>query len=271
MNLPFEFVALTSIDDVAELRARHLDALIEPQELLLEVWVAESKAFRVVAHEATCGYVLIHDEKGLLEFHLEQAYWIFADAVLRAIVQRGMARRAWVKSFDHLFFSACVGLRPEIRAAGLLVRDYVARPLPVLDGVRFSATPATLEDLSRVEHLDQSIFTDRERLRHVLANDQMTVFESEQELVGFGIIQPVIPGRADVDVGIAVAGKFRRRGYAVYIFQWLVEHCLSRGLRPIAGCAMENTPSRTMGERVGMIARFRLLELSFRPPAGPGC
>lgn len=266
MNLPFEFVAIATLDEIADLRARHLDTLLEAQELLLEVWIAESRAFLVVAHGAKCGYFIVHPARGLLEFHLEQPYWIFADAVLRGIVERGLAQRAWVKSFDHLFLSASLGLQPEVRVAGLLVRDYQPRPLPALDRIRFTARPATFADMPRIERLDQEVFTDHERLRRLVADERMTLFENDEGLVGFGILQPVIPGRPDVDIGLAVAGKFRRRGYAVYIFRWLVEHCLERGLRPIAGCAAENTPSRTMGERIGMSARYRLLELAYRRP-----
>src|SRR5690606_6221715 len=103
VNLPFEFVAIATLDEIADLRARHLDTLLEAQALLLEVWIAESRAFLVVAHGAKCRYFTVHPARGLLEFHLGQPYRISADDVLRGMVERGLAQRAWVKSFDHLF------------------------------------------------------------------------------------------------------------------------------------------------------------------------
>lgn len=272
MNLQFELVRLSSLDELGDLRTAYIDGLIEPQELLLELWVSQSRVFRIDdirGSHVPCGYVLVHDTQGIVEFHLETAYWIFAEPVFRAVIRQGLARRAWVKSFDHLYLSAALGLRPELRVAGLLVRNYEARPLPSIGHIRFDARLAQPRDLTTIERLDQNVFTDFSRVRVLIECGRIYVFEREQELVGFGMIQPVLPSRPDVDVAIAVDAHFRRRGYAIYILRWMFDHCLERGLRPIAGCSSDNTPSRTMGERVGLSARYRLLELTFAPSSDP--
>lgn len=265
VNLQFDFVRVTSLHDIAVLRTSYVDDLIEPQELMLEVWVAESRVYRidVLKTGLPCGYFIEHAEKGLLEFHLEKPFWIFAEPVMKRIVGELRVRMAWVKSFDHLFFSACMGLEPTVRSAGLLVRDYVPRPLPSLEQLRFDARPATIADLERIQRVRQTTFMDTNRLRLVIETGRLVLFEHASTVLGFGIIQPVMSGRHDVDLAIAVDEMFRRRGYAVYMLKWLIEHALACGLRPIAGCSVRNSPSRMMGERVGMSARYRLLEVSF--------
>lgn len=188
---------------------------------------------------------------------------VFGEVILAQILTRTPVRRALVKSFDALFLSSAVAHQVAVRSRGLLVRDYIERALPGMPEVRFEARVAELGDLDRIVRVEQHVFTHPERLRKVIEERHMVLFEHGEALIGFGIIQPVIAGQPAVDLGIAVDAPFRNTGYAIYLFRHLVQHCFAHGLRPIAGCAEDNRASRSMGERVGMVARHRLLELSF--------
>jgi GNAT superfamily N-acetyltransferase len=264
MNIQTTFTREESPAELAPLRSAYLDSLIAAQELLLEVMRARAVHYRIVHREETCGYFSVHGEQTLIEFYLGRPYWVFGETVFKQILQRMPVRRALVQSFDHLLLSSCIAHQTDVRSLGVLVRDYVPRALPELPALqRFDARTATRVDLPRVCAVEQPVFTDHARLAALVEQGHVVLFEREHALIGFGIMQPVVAGRPDVDVGIALDPAFRNTGYALYLFRHMVEHCLAQGLLPIAGCAEENRPSRNMGERIGMVPRYRLLELTF--------
>jgi RimJ/RimL family protein N-acetyltransferase len=192
---------------------------------------------------------------------------VYGEALFLQILQRTAVRRALVKSFDALLLSSAIAHQRAVKSLGLLVRDYVPRQLPDLAQIRFEARRAEISDIPAILAVDQQVFRDPERLSHVISERHLVLFERDAALVGFGIIRPVIAGRPEVDLGIAVDAPYRNKGYAVFIFRDMVEYCFRHGLRPIAGCSEQNLASRRMGERVGMVARHRLLELTFEAPS----
>lgn len=246
------------------LRNEYLDTLSDAQELLLEVLVTSAQAFLLqTRHGKICGYALVHDKHTLLEFHLHAEHWVFGETSLQQLIKTLGLQRAWVKSFDSLLLSSALAQHTSLRNMGLLVRDYVPRALPNSSRFPYTSRVANQQDLQRLLAVDQQVFTVQERLEHVLSLGQMRIFEQGTFTVGFGILRPVVEGRRDVDVSIAIDRPFRGRGYATFVFRDLVEECLTAGYRPICGCASANQASRHLGERIGMIARHRLLELRF--------
>ena len=111
-------------------------------------------------------------------------------------------------------------------------------------------------------------YEDPERLTAVVRAGAMRLFERDDALLGFGIIRPVIAGRPEVDLGLAVDARFRNKGYAVYFLRDMAEFCLQSGLIPISGCAAENEASIRLGSRVGFVSRYRLLEVGFESALG---
>lgn len=263
MRTRVEFVE-SSLNEVHPLRADYLDTLAEPQELLLEVMIAEAKCFRIMRRGELCGYLVVGAEQTLLEFYLIPSLWVFGEQVFGHALTVLQIHRAIVKSYDSLLFSSAVGYKVESSVLGLLVRDYIPRPLPVLPNMEFEARKATEADGPAVLAVEQNVFTRADRIWEVIRGQQMMLFEREGNLLGFGIIRPVVPDRPDVDVSIAVDKPFLRRGVATYILRWLVEYSRGQGWNPIAGCSISNTVSRHTGERIGFVARHRMLELRFQ-------
>ena len=269
MNLRVEFVPVTDAGQLSSLREQYLDTLTHGQEALLEALVAEGTAFLVRSGGKPCGYFILHADSTLIEFHLLESHWVFGEAVFKQILAKTPVRRALVKSFDALLLSSCIAHQRRVRCLGLLVRDYIPRALPTLSGLRYSIRQATLRDLPAITQVDQQVFANAERLLGVVETGQAWLFERAGQLLGFGILRPVVVGRPEVDVGIAVDRPYRARGFAVYMLRDLVERCVAQGLVPVAGCAEENRASRHSGERIGLVSRHRLLELSFDDGQAP--
>jgi GNAT superfamily N-acetyltransferase len=88
----------------------------------------------------------------------------------------------------------------------------------------------------------------------------LSILESaDTRIVGRGITEPVLPNGADVDIGMLVAPDFRRQGYGTYIVSHLKRDLLSKGLRPICGCAIGNTGLLRAVRNAGFTSDHRLL------------
>ncbi|WP_437530060.1 GNAT family N-acetyltransferase [Sorangium sp. So ce726] len=264
MNIRPEFTRVGSIADLGALRERYLDELPCAQDGLVEALVADGAYFRIDARGRPAGYCVVSGGDMLVEYHVCPEFLAYAHQILPLFVEAQRPRAALVKTFDHMFLACAIDLQAGVTVRGALVREFARRELPELPRMRYSQRLARADDLPRIAAVDQDVFTHPERLRGVVEREQLLLFEQDERLIGFGIVRPVIPGRPDVELGIAVDTPFRNRGYAVYMMRDMVEHCLARGLNPIAGCSRQNEASIRMGLRVGLLSRYRLLEIRFR-------
>jgi len=252
-----------SLEDLRDLRNDYLDRLLAAQEALLEVLVQQAQCFTILAKGQVAGYFISHEREGLLEFHLRPEFQAYAHLLFRRFVAEQSVRGALIKSFDHLLLACAMDIQTSVRVRGILVRDFIRRPLPEIARIRYRERAAEEPDAPRVRAIDQQVFTHPERLAAVIRAGAMRLFEQDEQLLGFGIIRPVIAGRPEVDLGLAVDAPFRNRGYAVYFLRDMAEYCLQNGLVPISGCAAENEASIRLGSRVGFVSRYRLLEVRF--------
>lgn len=269
MNITVTF-APASLEDLANMRQEYLSELRCAQELMLEMMIPSCRYYWVGWRSQKIGYLIVRPENELIEFHLQRPYWVYGQSVLAQAIRALGLVHAVVKSFDDLMLSSAIEHQREVRVMGLLVRDYVPRALPELPHIRYEVRPAVLSDLPSVVAVEQDVFSQPERLRHVILAGWMQLFEQvlssaprRTTLIGFGILRPIAADSEYVDVGIAVDTPFRNKGYAIYMMRHLVELCLERGLELVAGCSSDNMASRRMGERIGLVARHRLLRLTF--------
>jgi len=263
MKIRIALVRVDALDELRALRDEYLDSIVEAQEPSLEVLIPHAAYYAIEHAGARCGYAIVHAGDTLIELYLTRPYWVFGECVVDQILALGVVKRALVKSFDALLLSSCIAQHKTLRVKGLLVRDLVPRALPDFPALRCASRVATPDDLPAILGIDQQVFRHPERLRVVVTAGQLHLFENDAGIVGFAIARPVVPGRPHVELGIAVDKPYRLKGHAVYMFEAMIEACLARGLVPVAGVAVENVVSRSMGERVGMVARHRLLELTF--------
>jgi len=252
-----------SLNDIAPLRSQHLEELFQPQELFLELKVRKSSVYRLSLAKMPVGYVLLDElEQTLLEYYVTRPFLNQVDAIFGELLQRCGIRRAFCKSFDHTLLSCCLSYQKSVRPIGISFREYA--PLEQINApspVRFRL--ANANDIPLITSVNEEIFESDEEIRETIGNQNMFLFEQGTALIGFGIFQRNIAGRPDFDIGMLVTKPFRRQGYGAYIIRFLTEYCQQNDWRPICGCAIENIASRRTLEKVGYIARHRLLLCEF--------
>lgn len=256
-----------AISQLEPWRERYFSELREAQEPLLETLVAASSAYLVQTRDAAIGYALVHPDRGIFEYYLDRSEWAFSTEIFGKLLRQRDITRGLVKSFDDLFMAAAMDHQCGVTSLGMLVRDYVPRPLPPIESLAVSCTLATRADQELIDAVDQDVFSDPQRLADAVENGYVWLYRADvkcKTVVGFGLIKPVRAGALDVDVGIAIDRPFRNKGFALYVMQDLMSRSIAAGYRPIAGCALDNLASRRMGQRIGMAPRYRLLCVNFR-------
>lgn len=255
---------IVPLSEVEPLREVYFAQLRESQEPLLETLVPQATAYTLSTRVGRIGYALVHAEKGIFEYYVDRTQWAFSTEIFGKFIRERSIKRALIKSYDDLFMAAGLDHQTSVTSIGMLVRDYVPRELPQLPHIKFTCRRAEVEDLPRVQAVDQQVFTHRERLRLAATHGWLWLYEdvNASRLIGFGLIKPLRRDSKDADVGIAVDKPFRNKGFALYMLQDLMNRSVAEGLRPIAGCAMDNLASRRMGQRIGMSPRYRLVSMT---------
>lgn len=257
------FVPVAQPSELQALRDEYLDQLELGQEASLEVLMPDSVHLAIEVEGERCGYFVVHERETLIEFYVTKPHWVYAQCICEQILAETEVKRARIKTYDHLLFSSVVAKQVSTRMVGILARERIPRALPPAADFQFTTRVATLDDMPAIMAIDQQVFRHPERLHMVVQAGFMFLFENSAGLLGFGIARPIVRGRKHVELGIAVDKPYRSQGHSMHVFGSMVEACEARGLVPVAGLSPDNIASRSMGERVGMIGRHRLLELSF--------
>jgi GNAT superfamily N-acetyltransferase len=261
---------VVTFSELAPWRELYLAQLREAQEPLLETLLSAATAYVIHTRDASVGYALVHPEKGLFEYYMDRSQWAFSTEIFGKFIREHQITKALVKSFDDVFMAAALDHQTSVTSLGMLVRDYIPRELPQIPELAFSCRLAKASDLAKIQSVDQDVFTNPERLKAAVEHGWVWLYQASSEagaLVGFGLIKPLRPGTPDVDVGIAIDRPYRNKGFALYVMQDLMTRSIALGYRPIAGCALDNLPSRRMGQRIGMAPRYRLVSMTFAPLA----
>jgi len=233
--------------------------LPQPQELFVENLVATGTCWSIRRDDEEIGYAVIHGAETLVELHVRTTELRCLAAAFEELASARGLRRILAKSFDpSLMFVAL--LRPrQVRTTGLLYRVIVDPDFAADAAIGVRA--ATLDDLAPLLRLGADFFDGPAEIEDYIAAGGLMIYEAgDGAPLGAGVMKPVVPGRDDVDIGMVVDRRRRRRGHGAYIIALLKAHCLARGWRPICGCAIDNLASQRTLERAGFASRHRLVE-----------
>jgi len=240
-----------------------LSHLSAPQELFVENLVATRSVHMLELAGAEVGYAVASGGQ-IVEFHIEDSELSHAGQALDALVEMSGARSILAQSFDPLlmFLGLACGSAPATQ--GLLYR-VIADPgfEPRSD---IAARPGKSEDITELAALSDDFFDDAQEINAYLAAGGLMVYrDAGGNLIGAGVLKPVVDGMDGVDIGMVVSPRQRRLGYGAYIVRHLKAHCLARGWRPICGCAIDNIASQGALERAGFASMHRLVEFAIDP------
>ncbi len=245
-----------SFDEIRDLRSAYLASLPEPQEFHCER-LSQGGQPLLLSEEtgAFAGYAILGGTGRLLELHPADA----SDVSLldRLVAQSGIGS-VLCKSFDTWLYDACAKRGAPSTTRGLLYRRLVA----AAPSGKLAARLGRQADIPAILAQDDGFFRDAAEAESYLGAGELHVYESGSELVGCGLIHPVVPEINACDIGMVVVPAERRRGHGREILLHLIRICTEAGNQPIAGCSIDNLASRRCLESAGFRSEHRLVEFA---------
>jgi GNAT superfamily N-acetyltransferase len=241
------------------LRVQYLDLLPEPQELFIENKVAKGSCWSICRDGREIGYAVIVGDETLVELHMDTIELRYLDEAFDVLAQHCGVRRILAKSFDANLLYVALPRAREMRITGMLYR--VIADASFVEDSAIEAIPATHEDVTSLLELGDGFFDDRDEIESYVRSTGLIVYETRAGMrLGAGVMKRVVPGRDDIDIGMVVDAAHRHRGYGAYIVAHLKSYCLTKELRPICGCAIDNVGSQRALERAGFASRHQIVE-----------
>lgn len=191
------------------------------------------------------------------------------------------------KSFDMQLMNCCNANRLPHTVQGILYREFSA-PLSspennshvtasthltdtsrladnfvannFLDSANVVMRYAQISDLPFLISQDDEVFEPKEHLEVNVNRKEIIICEKNSLIVGCGFLTRIAEDFDYFDLGVWVNPDHRRKGYAVWIMQYMRSLCLNSGWVPICGCSAENHASQKMLSKIGYVCNHKLLE-----------
>ena len=129
-----------------------------------------------------------------------------------------------------------------------------------LDSANAVMRYAQIGDLPFLISQDDEVFEPKEHLEVNVNRKEIIICEKNSLIVGCGFLTQIAEDFDYFDLGVWVNPDHRRKGYAVWIMQYMRSLCLNSGWVPICGCSAENHASQKMLSKIGYVCNHKLLE-----------
>lgn len=241
-------------------REAHFARLGEAPELFVELLLRHAEAYRLAWRGRGAGYCLMGADGVLVELELDPLVCPVEADAFAGLVERLALRSALCFSFDSSLLARCGERGWRAEPEGVLFRDLVDDPGPAA-GDGLVLRPATAGDVESILPHREGVFESDEECRQWVAQGSVSVLEREGVFLGVGVLTRVWPTRPEHDVGVMIHPDHRGHGHATRVLRMLKRRCLDAGLRPTAGCAVDNVPSLRALRRAGFESRHSLMRL----------
>ena len=178
-----------------------------------------------------------------------------------------------VSTNNPVFMSICLDVAKSVHPHSYLFEDAqrVTLEPPKLAGISKPVlNTAQQEDFEvAVEFCVQTIAPPREWLegyyQRLIDRQELFLWQDAANNQILGVCEArksdTQPGVGDV--GMIVSKNYRKQGVGSYLLNQAKEHCYHQGLKPICSCEKDNIGSRKSIQRVGFVARHRLVRVDF--------
>jgi GNAT superfamily N-acetyltransferase len=241
------------------LRTAYLNSLPEPQELFVENLVKAGICWTVLRDQREIGYAVIGSDGMLVELYLSEAQAVHLTAAFDVLVGICGVRGVLAKSFDADLLFVALSRPSQPRTLGLMYRSITDDGF--VGSVDINPRAATRRDVPQLLQLGADFFDGPDEIEDYISSDGLIVYETgDGTALGAGVMKPVVLGRTDIDIGMVVHPEHRLSGHGAHIIAHLKAVCLTKKLRPICGCSIDNIGSQKTLERAGFASRHRVLE-----------
>ena len=245
-----------------EMEARivaHNEGLASPIDSFAEDHILEATPYIIGGSGGTIGHCCVHQGRTLTQFSLEPAHRHLGQAVFAQAKRLESVQESLVPTCDEFFLSHALDVCSSVAVQAYFFRH--VRDVTAEASVAISYRWATPEDLLLIRGRCDDFFD--EGLARQLADGQIAIGFAGETPVAFGVFERGRILRDCVSIGMYTVPDRRRQGIAVSTLLHLIGEAHGAGLRPIAGCGIENHASKRSLERAGMASGTRYLRVAY--------
>ncbi|AQR96313.1 GNAT family N-acetyltransferase [Clostridium saccharoperbutylacetonicum] len=230
------------------------DILIES---FFEEHVISSDFFHIVLDEEKIGYCGIYNKKLLTSFGLDNKYNYLAQDIFTKAKYLEQVSEALVPTGDEFLLSLCLDDFDSLHKQAYFTRDL---DLNNENNCAVNLRLAIPSDAQSIEKYSEDFFDD---INKYINNKFIYIAEKDNELVGFGIIEPGIIRNDLQSIGMYVREEYRRQGIGTCILNELKKIVKVRNKKAISGCWYHNYNSLRTQFKSGNYCWTRLLKVKF--------
>lgn len=256
LNILFNPIQL---DEAIENIKQHLNSLPSAIDTFLEGYILGSAHYEIELDGKKAGFTAIHQEKLISQFFLASEYRRYGQKVFTAIKSLEKVQAAFVSTCDEFFLSHVLDEYQHIGKQAY----FFAAPSNIPDTSELSYVLRSAIESDTAYISSAHIFGDEHMVQSKVANQELYITLSGEDVVGCGIIEKSKLLESKANIGMFVSEKHRQKGIGTATLKLLIAECQKQSLSPIAGCAYSNHLSKKTLERSGMFTQTRLLKVEF--------
>ncbi|WP_110515890.1 GNAT family N-acetyltransferase [Herpetosiphon llansteffanensis] len=249
---PINFAAIKPA--IAEYYAQlptHVDSFFEDR-LLHAAW------YQIWLDQTAIGLAAVHDASMLVHFSLQTGYQQYGQQAFEQAKKLANVQAAFVPTNDQWLLSHALDQYRQLQKQAYF---FQANHQTLLEAsANEQLRLATEADIASITEHASDLF---DQIPQRVAWQQLFCFSINDELVGFGIIEPSSIYQQVASIGMQINVAYRQQGYGTRLIQALIRHCQNQQIQPIAGCWYYNHTSKKTLERAGMASATRLLRIDF--------
>lgn len=257
---------------LCRLRSLYFQSLYEPQDFYSESLSRKAIAWLLFEDGEVPGYFLLSAaDSMLLEFFVTDERR--ARDAFDFLLMSHRVSHATCKTSDALLLSLCLANAVQVRMIAFLFSSHDVGRFREKHTVKVRTVQSA--DIGAIQSINDGFFDSDDEIGTYVRSANLLLYEEDGDLLGIGLIQPVVCGLPYRDLGMLVNPSRRREGIGKYIVTHLLALCVSRGLRPICCCDAQNIASRACLEAAGFRGKHCVAEFSLEkagssrmPPAG---
>ena len=253
-----------NINDIKQIKSDYYRNITAPIDDFWDEGLIPSCDFYTIKDKNICGFFALDKENVILLFYIKDDSNL--EDVFKYILDEKQISRAYVSSYDPLFFKACKSVNAEFNDNTFLyIQDKKVKSNAPVNGMKFRE--ADMSDFDKVIEYTEKINLGGEWLipyyTRLINNKGLILFVLNEEIIGTGEIRPVINSKKHVNIGVTVSCDYRKKGVATYIINVIREISNIKGYKTICSTTIDNTGAQKTLAKCGYKCYHKIYTVSF--------
>lgn len=253
-------------EDIEQMKKDYYTNLTAPMDDMWEEGIVPNGDFFIIKqNNAPAGYFVLDGEGVMIAFYVKEG--IDTAKAFKFVVGEKEVSKAYVSTYDPLFYNQCINLKKEISDNSFLYRltSRVEIKAAFNNIIIENAKIDSIKDI--LNYFDKGVGMTGKWLEYyftkIITNNSLRLFKLGGEIIGTGEIRPSISSEGYAHIGMTVSKGFRKKGLGTYIVSIISKECGKKGYKAISSTTIDNIGSQRALEKNGYECYHKIHTISF--------